>query len=183
MNNNAKILCQHLWCHRSNPEPGRGLGWSQPMSKKIDRQNAILELVGGHEVANQEELRRLLVGRGWAVTQATLSRDLHELGVVRAPAESGSRYLRPEMVADESKPSLDMLLPELFSRIDGVGELIVLHTLPSGAQPIAEAIDSQGWPEVVGTLAGENTVLIVCRSPAARTTLTERLVRVSNRLR
>ena len=68
------------------------------------------------------------------------------------------------------------LLPQLFSRIDGVGELIVLHTLPSGAQPIAEAVDAQGWPEIIGTLAGENTILIVCRSAAARETLTERLV-------
>jgi transcriptional regulator of arginine metabolism len=73
-----------------------------------------------------------------------------------------------------------MLLPELFSRVDGVGELIVLHTLPGGAQPIAEAIDSQGWPEIMGTLGGENTVLIICRSAAARGLLTERLVRLSN---
>lgn len=149
------------------------------MSKKTDRQNAILQLIGGHQIANQEELRQLLVAQGLDVTQATLSRDLHDLGVVRAPTEDGSRYLLPEMVADESKPSLDMLLPELFSRVDGVGELVVLHTLPSGAQPIAEAIDSQGWPEIIGTLAGENTVLIVCRPAAARATLTDRLIRLS----
>jgi transcriptional regulator of arginine metabolism len=151
------------------------------MSKKNDRHNSILQLIGAHEVASQEELRQLLVGRGLTVTQATLSRDLHELGVVRAPTEDGSRYLLPEMVTDESKPALEMLLPELFSRIDGVGELIVLHTLPSGAQPIAEAIDSQAWPEIMGTLAGENTVLIVCRSASARTTLINRLVRLSDR--
>jgi transcriptional regulator of arginine metabolism len=150
------------------------------MSKKNDRQNTILELIGAHQIGNQEDLRRLLSARGLAVTQATLSRDLHELGVVRAPTEDGSRYLLPQMVADEGKPSLDMLLPELFSRIDGVGELVVLHTLPSGAQPIAEAIDSQGWPEIMGTLAGENTVLIVCRSSAARVALIERLVRLAN---
>ncbi|MDB4876492.1 MAG: Arginine repressor [Gemmatimonadetes bacterium] len=150
------------------------------MSKKTDRQNAILQLIAAHEISNQEELRKLLAARGWTVTQATLSRDLHELGVVRAPTEDGTRYLLPEMVADDSKPSLDMLLPELFSRIDGVGELIVLHTLPGGAQPIAEAIDSQGWPEIMGTLGGENTVLIVCRSADARSSLTDRLVRLSN---
>ena len=56
--------------------------------------------------------------------------------------------------------------------MDGVGELIVLHTLPSGAQPIAEAIDAQGWPEIIGTIAGENTILIVCRSSQARIELT-----------
>jgi transcriptional regulator of arginine metabolism len=84
------------------------------------------------------------------------------------------------MVVDESKPSLDSLLPQLFSRIDGVGELIVLHTLPSGAQPISEAVDSQGWPEIIGTIAGENTILIVCRSAEARRVLTERLVALAN---
>jgi transcriptional regulator of arginine metabolism len=153
------------------------------MSKKSERQNAILQLISAHEIANQEELRQLLDSAGWAVTQATLSRDLHELGVVRAPTDDGARYLLPGMVADESKPSLDTLLPELFSRVDGVGELVVLHTLPSGAQPIAEAIDSQAWPEIIGTLAGENTVLIVCRSAEARATLTSRLIRLSSRNR
>lgn len=153
------------------------------MNKKNERQNAILQLIGAHEIANQEELRQLLHVKGWAVTQATLSRDLHDLGVVRVPAGDGARYLLPEMVSDEAKPSLDMLLPELFSRIDGVGELIVLHTLPSGAQPIAEAIDSHAWPEIIGTLAGENTVLIVCRSAEARSALTDRLVRLSARNR
>ena len=151
------------------------------MSKKNDRQHAIREFIGAHEIANQEELRQLLEARGWTVTQATLSRDLHDLGIVRAPTDSGTRYLLPSRVVDESKPSLDMLLPELFSRVDGVGELIVLHTLASGAQPIAEAIDSQGWSEIMGTLAGENTVLIICRSGAARAAVTERLIRLSSR--
>jgi transcriptional regulator of arginine metabolism len=87
----------------------------------------------------------------------------------------------PEMVSDEAKPSLDGLLPQLFSRVDGVGELIVLHTLPGGAQPIAEGVDAQGWSEIIGTLAGENTILIVCRSVAARETLTKRLVSLAGR--
>jgi transcriptional regulator of arginine metabolism len=59
--------------------------------------------------------------------------------------------------------------------------LIVLHTLPSGAQPIAEAVDAQGWSEIIGTLAGENTILIVCRSVSARETLTKRLVSMAGR--
>ena len=146
------------------------------MSKKRDRQNAVLQLIGSRQISSQEELKRLLLAKGWTVTQATLSRDLRDLGVVRAPSGDGVRYLLPEMVVDESKPSLDSLLPQLFSRIDGVGELIVLHTLPSGAQPIAEAVDSQGWPEIIGTLAGEITILIVCRSAEARRVLTDRLI-------
>src|SRR6478609_1606620 len=104
------------------------------MSNKHQRQQAILQLIGSHQVASQEDLKALLAARGLVVTQATLSRDLRDLGVVRAPGEDGSRYMLPEMVADEAKPSLEGLLPQLFSRVDGVGELLVLHTLPSGAQ-------------------------------------------------
>jgi transcriptional regulator of arginine metabolism len=151
------------------------------MSNKNDRQQAILQLISSHQVASQEDLKALLASRGLNVTQATLSRDLRDLGVVRAPGEDGSRYMLPEMVSDEAKPSLEGLLPQLFSRIDGVGELLVLHTLPSGAQPVAEALDAQGWPEVIGTLAGENTVLIICRSEGARATLTSRIVELANR--
>ena len=146
------------------------------MTSKRERQQAIVRLVGSRQISSQQELKRLLASDGVIVTQATLSRDLRDIGVVRAPGDNGSRYLLPEMVADEAKPSLEILLPQLFSRIDGVSELIVLHTLPSGAQPIAEAIDAQGWPEVMGTLAGENTILIVCRSATARLSLTERLL-------
>ena len=150
------------------------------MSNKHQRQQAILQLIGSHQVASQEDLKALLATRGLIVTQATLSRDLRDLGVVRAPGEDGSRYMLPEMVADEAKPSLEGLLPQLFSRVDGVGELLVLHTLPSGAQPVAEALDAQGWPEIIGTLAGENTVLIICRSQDARAALTARIVELAN---
>ena len=149
------------------------------MSRKSERQDAILGLIASHSIASQEDLKRLMGERGWTVTQATLSRDLRDLGVVRVPSENGSRYMLPEMVADEAKPSLDGLLPQLFSRIDGVSELIVLHTLPGGAQPISEAIDSQGWTEVIGTIGGENTILIVCRSSEARAALTRRLLNLA----
>jgi len=142
---------------------------------KNERQDAILHLIGSQVVRNQEELKQHLAERGLVVTQATLSRDLRELGIVRVPSDEGARYLLPEMLADESKPNLDTLLPQLFSRVDGVGELLVMHTLPSGAQPISEAIDAQAWPEIIGTVAGENTILIVCRSVAARQMIAERL--------
>jgi transcriptional regulator of arginine metabolism len=150
------------------------------MSQKSDRQAAILRLVGRHAIASQEDLKGLLTAEGFTVTQATLSRDLRELGVVRAPTEDGARYVLPEMLGEDDKPRLDELLPQWFSRIDGVGELIVLHTLPTGASPISEAVDSQAWPDVLGTLAGENTVLIVCRSPAARIAITQRLTEMAS---
>ena len=145
------------------------------MPQKNERQTAILAIIGRHEVGSHEDLRRLLARRDIDATQATISRDLRQLGVVRAPGESGPRYALPETVAGESVPSLESLLPQMFSRIDGVGELVVLHTLASGAQPISEAIDAAGWREVLGTVAGENTILIVCRSAHARQTVTARL--------
>jgi transcriptional regulator of arginine metabolism len=149
------------------------------VSKKSERQQAIRRLVAERAVASQEDLKLRMAEAGWSVTQATLSRDLRDLGIVRAPTEDGARYMLPEMLGDETKVTLDSLLPQWFSRIDGVSELIVLHTLPSGAQPIAEAIDYEEWPEVLGTLAGENTVLVICRSVEARAEIVKRISRLA----
>jgi transcriptional regulator of arginine metabolism len=146
------------------------------MTKKQARQAAILDLVADHVVGSQEELRQLLLSRGMAVTQATLSRDLRDLHLARISEAAGARYVLPEAFApDDTKPLLASLLPQLFSRVDGVGELIVLHTVASGAQPIAEAIDLEEFTEVLGTIAGDDTILIVTRSPDARVALTQRL--------
>jgi len=147
------------------------------MTKKRERQAAILDLVERHVVGSQEDLRQLLVGRGMDVTQATLSRDLRDLGIARVPTEDGGRYVVPgSLMGDADNPLLGNLLPQLFSRIDGVGELIVLHTVRSGAQPIAEAIDQEEFEEVLGTIAGDDTILIVTRSADARVALTTRLL-------
>ena len=145
------------------------------MAQKTERHAAVLELIGAHQVGSQEELRKLLRKREIDVTQATLSRDLRELGVVRVSGDDGARYALPETVANEAIPAVESLLPRFFSSIDGVGELIVLKTLASGAQPVSEAIDAAGWREVVGTVAGENTILVICRSAQARQEVTLRL--------
>src|SRR6185503_18688887 len=114
------------------------------MTRKHERQAAILELVASHAVGSQAAPRQLLLGRGMDVTQATLSRDLRDLHLARVSEAGGARYVLPESLAmDDSKPLLANLLPQLFARVDGVGELIVLHTVASGAQPIAEAIDQE----------------------------------------
>ena len=145
------------------------------MRNKRGRQAVILELVQSRPVSSQEELRRLLLGRGVQVTQATLSRDLRDLGLARVSTDDGVRYVVPDAFADDSRPELGATLTQFFASVDGVAELIVLRTLPGGAQPVAEALDAQGWPEVLGTIAGENTILVVCRSGQARTEVTERL--------
>ncbi|HEX5437776.1 MAG TPA: arginine repressor [Gemmatimonadaceae bacterium] len=146
------------------------------MANKRERQATIRELVETHPVESQEELRKLLLGRGWDVTQSTLSRDLRELRLARVPRpQGGARYAVTDATLEDGRPPLDALLPHLYTAIDGVGEFIVLHTLPGGAQPIAVAIDAEEWAEVLGTLAGDDTILIICRSNAARERATRRL--------
>ena len=156
---------------------------------KRDRHRAILELVDAHPVASQEELRRLLAGRGWDVTQSTLSRDLHELRLARVPTGDGVRYAAtsgangsaPRGEGDQARSALDMLLPQFFARIDGVGELAVVHPIPGGAQPIAVALDAARWPEIMGTIGGDDTILVICRSADAREHVIARIRQIAGR--
>jgi len=143
---------------------------------KRKRHAAILELVGGQSVGSQEELRVLLHKRGWDVTQSTLSRDLRELRLARVPTPDGVRYTVADgAISSAARPALDSLLPQLLTRVDGVGELIVVRTVPGGAQPVASALDGESWPDVLGTVGGDDTILVVCRSAAARERLERRL--------
>lgn len=147
------------------------------LQSKRDRQRAIRELVAAEVVGSQEELRRLLVARGWDVAQSTLSRDLHELRLARVPTPDGTRYVATDQSTDAERGriALEALLPQLFSRIDGVGELVVLHTVPGGAQPVAAAFDAARWPDVLGTVGGDDTILIICRSATARDRVIRRI--------
>lgn len=153
---------------------------SQP---KRDRQSTILEIVRSHPVDSQEELRRLLRQRGWDVTQATLSRDLRELRLARMPTADGPRYRAPDearAASPETRAALEGLLPSLVRSVDGVGELLVIRTVAGGAQPVAAALDQEGWPEVLGTVGGDDTILIVCRSAAARERIARRLREIAD---
>ena len=138
------------------------------MANKRERQSAILEIVNSRLVSSQEDLRKLLLHRGWDVTQATLSRDLRELRLARVPTPGGARYAVTDGTIEESRVALETLLPQLFLRIDGVSDMIVLRTVPGGAQPIAAALDGEGWTDILGTVGGDDTILIVCRSGVAR---------------
>ena len=145
------------------------------MANKRERQAVVLELIGRREVASQEELRKLLLQRGWDVTQATLSRDLRELRVARVPTPDGARYAIADAETVDTRATLDTLLPQLFTAVDGVAELALIRTVRGGAQPIAEAIDKERWSEVIGTIAGDDTILVVCRSGAGRDRVVRRV--------
>lgn len=148
------------------------------MANKRERHLAIAELVESQPVQSQDELRRLLRDRGCEVTQSTLSRDLHELRLARIPTGDGVRYAFADggvATEEDDRGALDHLLPQFFDKVDGTGELVVLHTMAGGAQPVAAAIDSEAWPDVLGTIAGDDTILLVCRSPEARVRVMRRL--------
>ena len=151
------------------------------MANKPDRQATILDIIGSRRVSSQEELRRLLRSRGWDVTQATLSRDLRDLRVARVPSPDGPRYSAPDNGGGSSPLAIESILPQLFLRADGVGELIVMRTIPGGAQSAAVALDSQGWPELLGTVGGDDTVLIICRSAGGRQKLLQRIREIGER--
>jgi len=149
---------------------------------KRERQAVIRELIATRAVGSQEELRQLLAERGLEVTQSTLSRDMRDLRIARVPTQSGVRYTTADSSSsDEGRATLASIFPQLFARLDTVGELIVVKTVVAGAQPIAEAIDSEGSPDVLGTIAGENTILIICRSEASRERVAKRLLALAKR--
>ena len=145
------------------------------MATKIQRQASILRLVRSHRVTSQEVLRELLADEGFDVAQGTLSRDIREMGLVKVPDdEGGAAYSVPPDVVDPA-PNLARLLPALYVGLDGVDNLLVLHTLTGGAQPVAVALDHQEWDEVLGTIAGDDTILIILRNRKHRAAVTDRL--------
>jgi len=131
---------------------------------KRERHQQIVETVRTNRVSSQEALRELLHGQGTEVTQATLSRDMRELRLVKVPGADGvGFYSSPEEW--DSTPSLESLLPALYHSADGVDHLLVVRTMKGGAQTVAAAIDWEEWPEVLGTLAGDDTILLILRDP------------------
>jgi transcriptional regulator of arginine metabolism len=146
---------------------------------KPQRHAAILDLVRTQKISSQEMLREHLGERGIDVAQATLSRDIRELGLVKMPEEDGgSAYTVPAHVT-EPTPALSRLLPTLYLGAEGVGNLLVVRTLIGGAQPVAVAIDWEEWPEVLGTIAGDDTILVILRNEAHLSTVVRRLEEVA----
>ncbi|MGB1657788.1 MAG: arginine repressor [Longimicrobiales bacterium] len=145
---------------------------------KLDRQKEILDVIQKNRVTSQEALRELLNERGIEVTQATLSRDMRELRLVKAPGADGIGFYSSPEEWDHT-PSLASLLPTLFHSADGVDHLLVVRTMKGGAQTVAAGIDWEEWPEVLGTLAGDDTILIILRDAAKLDDVRERLERMA----
>lgn len=143
---------------------------------KAERQQAILDLVGGRTIRTQDEVVAGLRGRGLEVTQATVSRDLRELGLARVAGGEGLRYIAPLAEAEGSvNARLRNVLREHVRGVEFVGVLGVLRTRPSTAPLVAAAIDGARFDEVAGTVAGDDTVLVVARGPVPAEELRARL--------
>jgi transcriptional regulator of arginine metabolism len=128
---------------------------------KLARQQLIVELAHEGPLPRQQDLCKVLGRRGFPVTQATLSRDLNELRLVK----TSDGYILPNGDApSEPLPAVSRVVREFVRTIRRAQNLLVIKTIPGSAQPVAVAVDAEGWDEVVGTVAGDDTVLIISTS-------------------
>jgi transcriptional regulator of arginine metabolism len=141
---------------------------------KIQRHAAILKVVRERRIQNQDELRAALVTEGFEVTQATLSRDIRELGLAKlADAQGRAAYTHPQRATVQ--PDLSQVLSTFLIGAEGVGPLLVLRTAAGSAGAVARVIDQAAWTEVLGTIAGDDTVLLITRGQRQREQVAERI--------
>jgi transcriptional regulator of arginine metabolism len=152
------------------------------MHSKVERHKAILDLVGSKAVATQAELKELLKARGIEADQATLSRDVKELSLVKVGApDGGYRYATVDEVVPPPRARAPVVVSRLVRAADSSGNLVVVKTDPGEASPVALAIDRLAWPEVLGTVAGDDTLFIVVREGASARRLARKILGVAGK--
>ena len=142
------------------------------MNKTL-RQRAIVDSLKHGSVRNQEELQRLLRRRGFKVGQATLSRDIHDLNLSKAA--DGYALPQGETSSSFALPPVSRLVREFVLDVRSAQNLLVIKTIVGSAQPVAAALDEADWAEIVGTIAGDDTILIVCPDKEEAKELAHRL--------
>ena len=146
---------------------------------KYNRHAKILELIERHEIETQDELAEKLREIGVEVTQATISRDIRELRLVKVLSGEGRyRYASVNQDAASMSDRLLIILREAFVSSDYANNILIVKTLPGMAQAVASSVDALGWYEVVGTIAGDDTLMIVCRAERFAEELMERFNRM-----
>jgi transcriptional regulator of arginine metabolism len=143
------------------------------------RQRAIRELVARRPIRTQQELAAALRERGFRTTQATISRDVAELGLVKATRDGIQAYALPRRLVEaetSGEDRLRTLLRELPVELREAGLLLVIRTLPGSAHAIAAALDRARWPEVAGSIAGDDTLFVACVNRASLQRIKSRLV-------
>ncbi|MCR9243589.1 MAG: ArgR family transcriptional regulator [bacterium] len=146
---------------------------SSTPTDRTARHRAIVNTLGRHAIHSQADLQDRLAARGIAVNQATLSRDLRALGV----RKGGGGYELPATTESASSPNLGLALRSWLRTATAAENLIVMHTPAGGAQPLALALDHADLPQLVGTIAGDDTVLAICPTKAMARTLARQLTR------
>lgn len=142
---------------------------------KSVRHNLILEIIEGKDIETQEELAEELKKRNVKVTQATVSRDIKELRLLKVLAEGGKyKYATVERAEKGMNDRFIRILSDSVLSVEPAGNLIVIKTITASGSVAAEAIDSMKWPEVLGSIAGDNTILIIARTEAAVEALMQR---------
>ena len=141
---------------------------------KTQRHAAILRIVREHRVPSQARLQEYLAKAGFRVTQATLSRDIHELGLAKVADPHGTQHYTAPDEEHLPAPSLETFLRSLLISVDGVGPLLVLTTTTGSAGALAAALDHEEWQGILGTIAGDDTLLVIARGPAVRRRLARR---------
>ena len=143
------------------------------MNKQF-RHEKIRQLIRDEEIHTQDELVKGLRRLGVRATQVTLSRDLHELGVAKTAA--GYKVIGESAVATEEKHELHRAAKEFLRDVKRAKNLVILRTAVGGAQPVALALDRENWPEVVGTIAGDDTILVIAGNDRKAEKIAERLL-------
>ncbi len=129
---------------------------------KAQRQAAILALVDREPFKNQQMLQRRLRALGFRATQATLSRDIKELGLVKRASDGAYQRAQHEPANPEAAAAtLERVVGQYLTRVDRVDQLVLVRTGPGQAQPLALALDRAGIPDIAGTIAGDDTVLVI----------------------
>jgi len=144
------------------------------MVMKARRKAAILELVDKEAITSQEQLRERLRGLGIEATQATISRDIQELGLVKRAADGAYRRAPAEAIVGDAQAALRRAVEEYLRTQETVQQLLVLRTDPGQAQPLAVAIDRARVPEIAGTIGGDDTILVICRSATEAAAIADR---------
>ena len=135
---------------------------------KAQRRAAIVEIIRKHRVQNQEHLGTLLAKSGFETTQSTLSRDLRDLGLVKIHDPAGGSFYAVPPDREVPHPSLEQLVPALLLSVDYVGPMVVVKTPQGSAEALGGALDGSSWDDVIGTIAGDDTLLVISKSDAAR---------------
>ena len=148
---------------------------------KTKRQNEIIQLISTKDIDTQEELASELRAKGYKVTQATVSRDIRELRLIKVSSKGGGfKYAKPERHEIAVSERLARILTDSLVSVDASGNIIVVKTLSGSANVAAEALDNLGWPEILGTIAGDNTIFIVARNETDTVDITSRIRKLTD---